>query len=149
MRVSVDSNILVYAFEPDSPRYAIAYRIMTTAFLHDCVLTNQVLGEFLKVCGTKHPARRAEARQAVSDWSLIFLVLPTGTKHLIRASEIAERHRLQFWDSLTIAVTGASETACLLTEDMQDGATINGVMLLNPFEPTNAELLDALLTPAP
>ena len=46
-------------------------------------------------------------------------------------------------------MAGGAGAEWLLTEDLQDGAPINGVRLLNPFLPENATVLDLLLTPPP
>lgn len=35
----------------------------------------------------------------------------------------------------------------LISEDMQDGLSIDGLTVVNPFNPANSALIDALLTP--
>lgn len=145
MRFSLDANILVYALEADLARSPIAERVLLAALSADCLLTNQVIGEFLNVMRRKHPRLLSDARRACEAWSQLFPIAATTTTQLIEASALAERYRLQFWDSVVLTVAEAAGATWLLTEDMQDGATINGVRLLNPFDPGNAELLDALL----
>ena len=145
MRFSIDTNVLLYAFEEDTDRGETAARTIARALLRDCVLTNQVLGEFNNVVRGRMPDRMRAAREVVSAWSFVFPVVPTSTAQLIVASELSEQHRLQYWDSLILVVAGAAGAECLITEDMNDGATIDGVRLLNPFKPDNAELLEALL----
>lgn len=149
MRLSIDTNIFVYSIRPEDARAAVARRIIDAATLGDCWLTNQVLGEFLNVVRRKSLVPLDGARQAAKDWSLLFPIAPTTTDHLLAASALAEQRRLQFWDSLILTVCAACDVDHLLTEDMQDGATVNGVTIVNPFNPANAELLDLLLTPAP
>jgi len=41
--------------------------------------------------------------------------------------------RLSYWDGLLRATVGRSGCTVLLSEDMQDGATIAGVTVRNPF----------------
>lgn len=149
MRLSIDSNVLIYSVDTHDRRAAQAYRIVTAAALADGMLTNQVLGEFLKVSRTKALISVARARQLVADWALLFPVLPTAIEHLLVASELAERYRLQYWDALILTVSKAARVEYLLTEDMGDGQDYDGVVVLNPFNPANAELIDLLLTPAP
>lgn len=149
MRFSVDTNVLVYALEQGNRRTALAERILVDALGCDCVLTNQALGECLNATRRRFPALVPQARQAVESWSVVFPVAPTSTEQLIRASALAERHRLQFWDSVILTVAGDAGAEFLLSEDMQDGAMVDGVRLLNPFNPANTELLDLLLTPSP
>ena len=112
-------------------------------------MTNQAVGEFLKVARAKDYISLPEARQTARDWALLFPIAPTAIKHLLAASALSEHHRLQYWDSVILAVSAAAEVQYLLTEDMHDGATYDGVQVVNPFNPANAELLDLLLTPAP
>ena len=149
MRFSLDTNVLFYSFRSGTDRSRTADRILFAALGLDCVLTNQALGEFMNAVRAKLPERVAPAREVVSGWSLVFQVAPTSTDQLIQASALAERHRLQFWDSLMIVVAGAAGAEWLLTEEMHDGATYAGVRLLNPFNAANAEALDLLLTPEP
>lgn len=149
MRFSIDANVLVYAFESGDPKTDMANRVLIGALGADCVLTNQIVGEFLNVIRRRMPDKVADAREAVRSWSLLFPLVPTDTAQLIAASALAARHHLQFWDSVILVVAGDAGADWLMTEDLQDGATINGVRLLDPFKPENAELLDLLLTPPP
>ena len=149
MRISIDSNILVYAIEPNDSRAVVARRIMAAAAIGDCVLTNQAIGEFFEIVRRKRVTTIAAARQVVADWQLLFPITPTTTDHLVTATRLVERYQLQFWDSVILAVSSEMDVKYLITEDMQDGAQIDGVTLINPFNPANAELLDLLLTPQP
>lgn len=149
MRISIDSNILVYAVDARDPRIATARRVVTGATVADCVLTNQVIGEFLNVVRAKTPITVAEGRRTAADWALLFPLAATSADQLIAASALAEQHRLQFWDSVILSVCAGNGVDYLITEDMHDGALIGGVRIMNPFNPANAELLDLLLTPAP
>ena len=148
MRISIDSNILVYSVQSLADKTAAAEQLLFRAIGADCVLTNQAIGEFLNVIRRKHSQRVGDARDVVAGWSLIFSIAPTATQQLVEASALAERHRLQFWDAVILVVAGAAGAEWLLSEDMQDGATINGVRLLDPFNPENSEILAGLLTPA-
>jgi len=42
------------------------------------------------------------------------------------------------------AAAASAGAGVLLTEDMQDGRVLNGLRLVNPFNPTNVALMDAL-----
>ena len=149
MRLSIDTNILIYSVDVRDQRAATARRIMTEAIVTDCVLTNQVIGEFLNVVRTKALISPAEGRRTAADWSLLFPVITTATDQLIAASALSEQYRLQFWDAVILTVAGNAGAEYLLTEDMHDGAIIGGVRLLNPFNPANAAMLADLLTPPP
>lgn len=147
MRFSIDANILVYSFQTNSEKASIADRLMFAALGSDCLLTNQAVGEFFNVVRKRLPDRLAEARAAVESWSVVFPVAATTTGDLVEASLLAQRHKLQFWDSVILVVAGGAGAECLLSEDMQDGTIVNGVRLINPFKPENTDILVALLTP--
>jgi len=44
-----------------------------------------------------------------------------------------EQHSMAFWDALIWAVAKEGGVPYLLTEDFDDGATVEGVQFLNPF----------------
>ena len=111
------------------------------------VLTTQVLGEFLNVIRRKHPTRVQAAAEAIDDWSLFYPIVSTSVADLLPANVLAQRYRLQFWDSVILAVARTVSVDVMLTEDLQDGAVIAGVSIVNPFNPANREYVAALLTP--
>ena len=67
--------------------------------------------------------------RALIEWNPI----ATDAALLERAWAIEERARLPFWDALIVAAAAASGASTLLTEDMQEGAEIEGVLIVNPF----------------
>jgi predicted nucleic acid-binding protein len=42
-------------------------------------------------------------------------------------------HALSYWDSLVVAAAARAGCACILTEDLDDGAIFDGVRVENPF----------------
>lgn len=50
-----------------------------------------------------------------------------------QAWAIEERHGLSFWDAMIVAAAAASGAAKLLTEDLQAGAELEGVLIVDPF----------------
>ena len=46
---------------------------------------------------------------------------------------IEERYGLSFWDAMIVAAAAASGAAKLLTEDLQTGANIEGISIIDPF----------------
>lgn len=146
MIVTVDTNVLFYAGDRQNPeKRAIASSILKRLIAVDCVLTTQVLGEFLNAVRRKNPAAYADALVLVEGWSRIFPTIGTTPDHLLAAAALADHHMLQFWDSVILTVARSAGAGVMLSEDMQDGATIGGLSLLNPFTPENRHRLDALL----
>jgi predicted nucleic acid-binding protein len=52
---------------------------------------------------------------------------------IISATELQERHKYSFWDSLIIASAIAGGAKNILSEDLADGQTIQGITIKNPF----------------
>ena len=50
-----------------------------------------------------------------------------------RALDLAERFHLSFYDALIVASASLAGCTALYSEDMQDGQTIAGVTIRNPF----------------
>ena len=146
MIFSLDTNILFYAVDRQEPhKRRIASDIVMRARDADCILTTHVLGEFLAAVRGKNPAAYPEARQLAADWSRIFPTVDTRAEQVLAGAALAVDRRLQIWDGIIFAVCGAHGADVLITEDMQDGAVIGGVLLLNPFAEANAERLEDVL----
>lgn len=64
---------------------------------------------------------------------------PIDRAVLERGRAVEARHRLSWWDSLIVATAQLEGCAVLLTEDLQDGATIDGVTVRSPFTLSAAE----------
>ena len=56
-----------------------------------------------------------------------------GPDMIVRASEIEERHDLSFWDALIVTAALQGRAAKILSEDLNPGQTIEGVLIENPF----------------
>lgn len=132
----VDSNILVYANDADAgtkqdeARKRLAELWRTGAGL----LSVQVLQETYVNVTQKlaQPVSPAAARSLI----LAYKAWPTHAPDadaLLRASEVAERHRIAFWDALIVVSASAMGAQVLLTEDLTHGQTIEGVRVVDPF----------------
>jgi predicted nucleic acid-binding protein len=53
---------------------------------------------------------------------------------IIRATELQERYKYSFWDSLIIASAIGGGAKIIFSEDLADGQTIQGVTIKNPFK---------------
>ncbi len=134
-RVFVDTNILVYAHDRDAGRKRqIARDILgRLAVERSGVLSLQVLQEFYTTVTRKLPARlpRDEARAVVADffhWSVA-----TTPAEILHAFRIEDEAHIGFWDALVVAVALKSGATRLLTEDLNAGQRIAGLVIENPF----------------
>ena len=149
MRFTVDSNILVYGFIRDDERkHAIASDIIIRAMVLDCVLTAQSIAEFLNVIRRKRRELFEEARAQADRWMMTFTVLDTTGDHILKAADFAVRHRLQLWDCIIWQVARSAHAIRFLSENLQDGLDLEGMRVIDPFNPANDAKLRDLLAEA-
>lgn len=144
--IAVDTNILIYAELPDQQdvRHGQSVRLLTIAALHGAILPLQVVGEFLNVCRTKKVLAADVAAGRASLYFETFDVIPTEPPDLIAAATLSASRQLQYFDALIITVAARAGASVLLSEDMQDGLVVAGLMVVDPFAPANAARLAAL-----
>jgi predicted nucleic acid-binding protein len=126
----LDTNILVYA-QTEDQRAEKARELIAQGG----VISVQVLNEFVNVLRKKLNQSWQDIAAAVNDVEAVLgpaRPLTTNLQHAALA--IAGRHSLSFFDALVIASAADAGCKMLLTEDMQSGASIAGVQLVNPFE---------------
>ncbi|MBB5685432.1 PIN domain-containing protein [Sphingobium boeckii] len=146
--IALDTNILVYAVSPGGdPRHAQAAAIMERLFLVSAIIPLQVLGEFLNVAQRKTIIDSDIARQRVEEWLPLFDTAVTDAADLLEAARVSRSSKIQFFDALICTIAGRSGARHLLSEDIQDGMVIGTLTILNPFNPTNQDRLDALIKP--
>ena len=131
----LDTNILLYSISRD-PQEA-AKRDVAVGLLDrdDNALSVQVLQEFY-VQATR--ATRTDALPhdlatgLIRTW-LRFPVQDITLPVMSHALDIKNQHGLSYWDSAIVAAARAIGCDTLLTEDMTDGMTIDGLRIENPF----------------
>jgi predicted nucleic acid-binding protein len=149
MTVAIDTNILVYVEGVDSEeRRAAAVAVIDTVRRRDrAIIPAQSLGELYNVLVRKAHWQPENARQAVLGWRNAMPVAPTTERAMLAATQAAVTHRLGIWDSVMICVAAENGCRLLLSEDLQDGFTCDGVTVVNPFATPRHPLLAALLQP--
>ena len=146
MRFTLDANVLVYAVDRDAgTRHDFAAELVHDAARADCVLTLQSLAEFVNVTTRRRKRPVAEAAGFVDDWIANIPVHAATTAALSPAMLAVERHGLAFWDAMLWAAAREAGCAVMLSEDFQDGRTLDGVTFVNPFAGRNAVFVAALL----
>jgi predicted nucleic acid-binding protein len=55
---------------------------------------------------------------------------------IIRASEIEEANHISFWDALVVVAAYEAKVDKILTEDLNSGQIIEGILIKNPFRQT-------------
>lgn len=147
MRVTFDSNILVYAYDEGDPRRPFASGLLGRAVGRDCVLTVQSLAEFFCVSTRKGKAPADAVLAEIARMRAAFEIVASDADCVEEAAVTANRHKLQFWDAMMLATARKAGCQLLLSEDGHDGLRLNGVTFINPFREKNRVLLDAALPP--
>jgi predicted nucleic acid-binding protein len=133
-RFSLDTNILVYAADRAAgERHERALEILDRAVRRDCVLTLQALAEFFHVTTRKRMVARTDAAMQLRDWATEFPTVSADSDALLTALEFAVQRRFGWWDALLLATAERHGCELVLSEDMQDGARLGGVTILDPF----------------
>lgn len=145
--IALDTNILIYAEQRDDPsgkgdRAADLVLRLTDV---DAIIPIQVLAEFFNVCARKLKLTSAKAQEAVDLYHRVFQCPVTLHVDLMDASLLAERYRLAYFDALICTISRRAGATTLLSEDMADRMEIDGLRIVNPFNPENKVLLAHLL----
>ena len=148
MRVTLDTNLLVYATDASSEKHAAANVLLERAAQADCVQTLQSLGECFHVLRRKRHLGLQLACQAVENLRRLFPVVEHRLDDLDAAIAVVSAHQISFWDAMLWATAKRAGCRMILTEDFQDGRTLEGVTFVDPFNPENTRLLDLALPPA-
>lgn len=136
-RFSLDSNILVYAVDGRDARQDAALEILAAAARRPCVLTLQSLGEFFHAVTRKGIIPPREATGQVERWMTAFSDIATAGPAALRAAmEASASGRFGFWDAMLLATARDAGCAAVISEDMRDGATLDGVRVVGAFAGT-------------
>ncbi|MCL4185092.1 MAG: PIN domain-containing protein [Burkholderiaceae bacterium] len=134
--VFVDTNVFVYAREAgDATRQPRALSWVEWLWREQLGRTSmQVLSEYYVTVTRKlKPGLPPEQAWDDIDALMAWNPQPIDRDVMQRARAIQSRHRLSWWDSLVVAAARAQGCAVLLTEDLHNGALIDGVRIRNPF----------------
>jgi len=133
----IDTNVFVYQLDTsDKRKHRIAEGIVRDALAGGrACISFQVVQECLNVALRK-AAVALTPEQARSWLDVVLLPLmkvqvSAGLYH--RALDVQQRWRFGFYDSLIVAAALSAGCTQLLSEDLQDGQRIEGLVVKNPF----------------
>jgi len=135
-RVFVDTNVLIYAHDLDAgSKHDRAAAILSDLWENENgIVSVQVLQEFYVNVTRKisAPLTPALARGVIRNY-LAWQIAPNDPSTVLSASEIAERNQISFWDALIVASASNAGADRILSEDLNHGQMIEGVVIENPF----------------
>ncbi len=134
-RFSFDTNIFFYALDSSEPaRHRQAAEIVAQAALeHDCSIALQAYCELFAAVTRKKKMSFEDAGAQIADWQILFTTVYPTPGSLKQAVDAVTRHNLSFWDAMLWSVAKDAGVTVLLSEDLQDGRVLGGVLFRNPF----------------
>jgi predicted nucleic acid-binding protein len=134
-RTFVDTNVLIYAHDIDAgSKHEIAKRVIGNLWSDRAgVLSTQVLQEFYVNVTRKiaSPLPKLPARAVVSSYAS--WCIETTLADISAAFQIEDESHIGFWDALIIAAAAKAGATRLLSEDLNAGQNVMGVVIENPF----------------
>ncbi len=147
--ITADTNVFFYLSDDhDQAKQQTAISVSGALEFYGARIALQVVGELQNSLHRKLKLPPWQASQASYNLLQAFDCFTYTRRAVERALQLSASGQLSYWDALL--VSSAQEAGCdvLLTEDMQDGANLLGVEIVNPFgkdgalTPRARELLD-------
>jgi predicted nucleic acid-binding protein len=131
----IDTNVLIYAHDIDAgAKHQIAKSVLRGLWSERTgVLSVQVLQEFYVNVTRKiaKPLSKDLARLVVSSYA-IWCTETTSTE-IASAFRIEDEARIGFWDALIVSSASKNGATRILSEDLNAGQRIAGILIENPF----------------
>ncbi|MDF3822425.1 PIN domain-containing protein [Leptospira sp. 96542] len=148
-KIFIDTNVFIYFFSTeDFEKKEISSNIIKASFKsHRFCISYQVIQEFSNVMLTKgQPPMKGKDISSLIEKILdpICSFFPT-IEFYKNALKLREQNKLSYYDSLIALAALELDCDYLLSEDFNDGAKINKLKIINPFNKNNAKLLNAIL----
>lgn len=132
----VDTSVLAYAHNASEQiRQPAAEALLEELWSARAGMSStQVLSEFYAVVTRKFdpPMSRREAREIVNAYAA-WPVVQVDATLILAASALEERHGLSFWDAQIVEAARRGGARRLVSEDLQAGRRIAGLVIENPF----------------
>ncbi len=131
----IDTNVLIYAHDIDAnAKHKIAKEVLQELWSERTgVLSTQVLQEFYVNVTRKIPSPLSKdlARLVVSSYAI--WCLETTPTEILATFRIEDESRIGFWDALIVSSAAKSGANRILSEDLNAGQRIAGILVVNPF----------------
>ena len=133
-KMFLDTNFLVYQLDKRFPVKQRLSREMTRDLVGrgEAVISTQVLQEFYVVATTRLKVDPILAKGIMNRFGNMEVVTVT-TDLINQAADTSIQSKVSFWDALVVAAAASANCERVLTEDLNDGQTICGVKVSNPF----------------
>ena len=132
--ILVDTNVLVYAYDPrDAAKNTRAQHLLQALRQsRRGILSVQTLAEFMRATQKLAiPPRTAMqyVQAFASSWPVLNLTPPV----VLEAARGVSDHVLSYYDAQIWAVARLNQIGVVFSEDFNNGSTLEGVRFVNPF----------------
>jgi len=133
-KVFLDTNILIYSYSKDEKKKQKIALELIDKYSRGIIISTQVINELTNILFKKFKIDATTIKKTIIELDSIFNIEEFDIVTQIKAVEIKEKYRLQFYDSLILATALENRCTVLFSEDMQDGQVIeNTLTIVNPF----------------
>jgi predicted nucleic acid-binding protein len=135
--ITADTNIFAYVSDASAPdKQAIAAKVVVALASRRAPISLQLIGELQSVLRRKFKFDARQAADIAGDVLTTFRCFPTTQKCVGFALAQLAVGQISYWDALMLA--SAREAGCdvFISEDLQDGARLFGLEIVNPFAAT-------------
>ena len=126
----IDSNVVLYLLSGDAEKADRAEALLQSGGM----ISVQVLNEVASVCRRKLKMQWVEVEALLLAVKSACDVFPLTLALHERAIELARRFRFSLYDANIVASALMSGAEVLLSEDMQSGMLVDGLLIRNPFQ---------------
>ncbi len=131
----IDTNVLIYAHDLDAgAKHQVAKAVLQKLWNEKTgLLSAQVLQEFYVNVTRKilTPLSKDLARRVVSSYSI--WCMETTPTEILSAFRIEDESGIGFWDALIVSAASKSDARRILSEDLNAGQRVAGILIENPF----------------
>jgi len=146
MRIALDTNVLAYAAGVNGvERQRAAIELLGKLSESETFLPVQALGELLRVLVGKAKISPRSARTTIARYRDTYPLIETSSSVFLSATDLAVDHKINIWDAVIFGAAAEAGCRLLLSEDLQEGFSWSGVMVVNPFAAIVHPLLARLL----
>ena len=136
-RIVLDTNVLIYFYDHNSPEKQTRAREIVTRLAQSRTgcLSAQTLVEFITAImrKLKPPFSAAEALIEASQLAGVFQVFDLTQNIVLEAARGVRDHQLAYYDAQIWAAARLNQVPLIFSEDFQDGQLLEGVRFINPF----------------
>ena len=126
----IDSNVVLYLLSGDAEKADRAEALLQSGGM----ISVQVLNEVASVCRRMLKMQWLEVQALLLAVKSACDVFPLTLASHERAIELAKRFQFSLYDANIVASALMAGAEVLLSEDMQSGMLVDGLLIRNPFQ---------------